>query len=221
VSATLLDESRAERDRALYELADVRAQLERARGDLERTEIRAPFAGHIVQRLASVGEYIGVGENVARLVDTHHKEIALPAPIALSAFVKPGLQIVVRNGGLERSYGVRAVVPVGDAVSRMVEIRLQASDGDWIVGSPVQARLPADNPRTAVAVPRDALVERGGRSYLYRVDDDGVAEQIAVSVTATVGLWVAIADGIATGDRVVVRGGERLAPGQPVQILSP
>ena len=78
VSANLLDESRANRDQALSQLADARAQLERARGNLARTEVRAPFAGHVVRRLASVGEYISVGDDVVRLVDTYRKEIALP-----------------------------------------------------------------------------------------------------------------------------------------------
>lgn len=219
VSANLLDESRALRDQASYQLADARAQLERAQGDLDRTGIRAAFAGHITGRLASVGEYIGVGDDVVRLVDTHRKEIALPAPIALTAFVKPGIEVRVSSGGVERQHEVRTVVPVGDAVSRMVEIRLKASDSDWLVGSPVQVSLPADNPVTAVAVPRDALVERGGQSYLFRISDDGKAEQIIADIESTVGLWVAIADGVEPGDRVVVRGAERLAPGQAVEIM--
>lgn len=218
VSANLLDESRAQREQALYLLADARAQLDRAAGDLERTTIRAAFAGHVVERLASVGEYIGVGEDVVRLVDTYRKEIALPAPIALTAFIEPGLTVRVRNAGVERAHEVRTIVPVGDAVSRMVEVRLKASDSDWLVGSPVQVSLPAGSPSTAIAVPRDALVERGGVSYLFKINDDNTAGQVVAKIQSTVGLWVAIADGIEEGDRVVVRGAERLAPGQAVEI---
>ncbi len=177
------------------------------------------FAGHVVERLASVGEYLSVGDDVVRLVDTYRKEVALPAPIALTAFVRPGMKVLARNGAVAHQLDVRAVVPVGDAVSRMVEIRLKASDSDWLVGSPVQVRLPAADPVTAVAVPRDALVQRGGESYLFRINDDGVAEQIAADIQTTVGLWVAIADGIDAGDQVVVRGAERLAPGQAVEIV--
>lgn len=220
VSANLLDESRAQREQALHQLADARAQLERAEGDLARTKIRAAFAGHVVERLASVGEYIGVGEDVIRLVDTYRKEIALPAPIALTAFVRPGLKVRVTNGGAERELVVRTIVPVGDAISRMVEVRLKANDSDWLVGSPVQVSLPAAEPVTAIAVPRDALVERGAESHLFRINDDGTAEQVTANIQTTVGLWVAIAEGIDPGDQVVVRGAERLAPGQKVEIIS-
>ncbi len=219
-SANLLDESRNNRDQALQQLNDGRAQLERAEGDFARTKIRAAFAGHIVERLASVGEYVGVGDDVLRLVDTHRMEIVLPAPIALTEFIEPGIEVTVRNGKVERQHAVRTVVPVGDAVSRMVEIRLSVADGDWLVGTPVQVSLPSDAPVTAVAVPRDALVERGGQASVYKVADDGTAEQIQANIQSTVGLWVGIAEGVEPGDQVIVRGAERLAPGQPVEIIS-
>lgn len=220
VSATLLDETTAQRDQAAHLLADARSQLERAEGDLERTNIRAAFAGHVTARLASVGEFVDVGEDVLRLVDTHRIEISLPAPIALSAFVRPGLAVRVRSGSAERQHTVRAVVPVGDAVSRMLEIRLSAGDGEWMVGTPVQVSLPGDTPVTTVAVPRDALVERGGETYVYKVNEDGVAEQVNAQIQSTVGLWVGIVDGIEAGDRVIIRGAERLAPGQAVDVIS-
>lgn len=219
-SANLLDESLTNRDQALHQLNDARAQLERAQGDLDRTRIRAAFAGHVTERLASVGEYIAVGEHVLRLVDTHRKEISLPAPIALTKYIRPGMEVAVRNGSAERDHAVRAVVPVGDAVSRMVEIRLDAGDSGWLVGTPVQISLPSDHPVRTIAVPRDALVERGGRAFIYRVNDEGAAEQIAADIQTTVGLWVGIAGGVEAGDRVIVRGAERLAPGQPVEIIT-
>lgn len=218
-SATLLDESRAQRDQVLHQLADARAQLERARGDLARADMRAPFAGHVTQRLASVGEFIAVGEDVVRLVDTHRIEISLPAPIGLTAYLRPGMTVPVEGGHEEREHAVRAVVPVGDAVSRMVEVRLDAGDSDWLVGMPVKVSLPSDTPVTTVAVPRDALVERGGSAFIYRVTDDGSAEQVPADIRSIVGLWVGISSGIEAGDRVIVRGAERLAPGQPVEII--
>jgi len=111
------------------------------------------------------------------------------------------------------------VVPVGDAVSRMVEVRLSAGDREWLVGTPVQVSLPSDAPVSTVAVPRDALVERGSQSYVYKVNSDKTAEQITVQISAVVGLWVGLTGGISVGDKVIVRGAERLSPGQPVEII--
>ncbi|RZV36774.1 MAG: efflux RND transporter periplasmic adaptor subunit [Chromatiales bacterium] len=219
VSKTLLDEARAQREQAQHSLTDAEAALERARANLQRTQIRAAFAGHVVARLASVGEFVNVGEDVIRLVDTHRIEISLPASLALTAYIEPGMDLAVRNNGVERVHPVRTVVPVGDAVSRMVEVRLSAGDGGWLVGTPVKVSLPSDTPAATVAVPRDALVERSGQSFVYKVTEDGTAEQVTVSIRSIVGLWVGIADGVAPGDRVIVRGAERLAPGQAVEVI--
>ena len=219
VSETLLDEARAQRDQAQHSLTNAHAALERARADLERTEIRAAFAGHVVARLASVGEFVDVGEDVLRLVDTHRIEISLPASIALTRFIEPGMRLAVKSGDVTREHVVRTVVPVGDAVSRMVEIRLSAADSEWLVGTPVQISLPSDAPMSTVAVPRDAIVERSGQAFVYKVNGNSVAEQVTVQIRSIVGLWVGIADGISPGDRVIVRGAERLSPGRAVEII--
>ena len=219
ISKTLLDETRAQRAQAEHALADAQAALDFARSNLRRTEIRAAFSGHVSERFASVGEYLGVGENVLRLVDTHRMEVALPAPIAIARYVRPGMAVSVRNDGIELQHEVRTVVPVGDAVSRMVEVRLTVADGDWLVGTPVQVLLPSDEPVTTVAVPRDALVERSGQTYVYRLSDDGSAQQVLIDINTIVGLWVGINGGVAAGDQVVVRGAERLAPGQQVEVI--
>jgi RND family efflux transporter MFP subunit len=218
-SKTLLDESLAQRDQAQHMLSDARASLDRARVELERTEIRAPFAGHVTERLGSVGEYINVGEDVVRLVDTHRIEISLPASIAQSRFIVPGMQVAVQNGTVLKEHPVRTVVPVGDAVSRMVEVRLEVGDGEWLVGTPVVVSMPSGASRSTVAVPRDALVERNGRSFVYKVSGDNTAEQVAIEINAVVGLWVGVANGIDAGDRVIIRGAERIAPGQAVEVI--
>ena len=152
-------------------------------------------------------------------MDTRRLEIALPAPIGLSPFVRPRQPLTVRNDGTTREYPVRTVVPVGDAVSRMVEIRLSAAESDWLVGTPVQVSLPGAEPRHAVAVPRDALVERAGQALIYKVGDDGRAKQVIADIESTVGLWVAVRNDVAAGDRVVIRGAERLMDGQPVEVI--
>ena len=97
--------------------------------------------------------------------------------------LNPGLEVRVRNAGVQRMHTVRTVVPVGDAVSRMVEVRLAAGDSEWLVGTPVQISLPSDEAVSTVAVPRDALVERGRQSYVYKVNNDGTAEQVTVQIS--------------------------------------
>ncbi|WP_417458121.1 efflux RND transporter periplasmic adaptor subunit [Kordiimonas sp.] len=219
-SQAKLQEVTAQRDMLMQEIADAEATLDRAKGDLARAEIRAPFPGHVVQRLANKGEYVNIADPIVRLVDNEHIEVVIPAPIAITPFLKAGDSVAVHDGRTSRMLPIRAVVPVGDMVSRMVEVRLTSKPEFWMVGTPVKVSLPKEEAQEAVAVPRDALILKGGTQYLFKVGADNKAEQITADVQAAIGLWVSLKDGLAEGDKVVIRGGERLMPGQDVMIKS-
>jgi RND family efflux transporter MFP subunit len=221
-SQARLEEVVADLDMLFQDIADAEAVLDRARGDLERTKVRARFSGNIVERLASVGEYISVDEEVLRLVDTHSIEITLPAPIAITPYLSKGMAIAVRNGGLAKMLTVRTIVPVGDILSRQVEVRLSAEAGDWVIGAPVTVSLPRNAPSVQVAVSRDAIIRKGSKLYLYRINGDSKAEQLAVKLEAIDGLWISTTGSdLKAGDKIVLRGGERLQPGQKVLVKAP
>ncbi len=217
-SRARLEEVIARRDMLVHEISDAEAGLDRAQGDLARAEIRAPFPGHVVARIVSKGEYLTVGKEVLRLVDTQNMEIVIPAPLAVARYLKVGSDVTVYEAGGVHVLPIRTVVPVGDSISRMVEVRLSTPAAGWVVGTPVKVSLPKGDAVQAVAVPRDALVLKGSLVFVYKVGEDMTAQQIKADVVATVGLWVSLDGGVAAGDKIVVRGAERLQPGQTVMI---
>jgi hypothetical protein len=78
--------------------------------------------------------------------------------------------------------------------------------------------VPTAKPRKVLAIPRDALVLRRDGTTVYRVDAEGLAQRVPVTTGIAVGPLIEV-DGIQSGDRVVIRGGERLRPGQSVTII--
>ncbi|MBL4787676.1 MAG: efflux RND transporter periplasmic adaptor subunit [Kordiimonadaceae bacterium] len=200
------------------DILEAEAILERAQGDVDRTNIRAPFGGHIVERLAEIGEYQNIGSNVIRLVDTSSVEVSMAAPISIAPYLKAGAAVFATSGADKQALTIRTVVPVGDRISRMMEVRLSLGAGTWIVGSPVRVKLPKGIARNVVAVPRDTLILQGGRATIFKIGEDGKAQQIPIDLRGTVGFWVAAPDGISAGDKIVIRGGERLGPGQEVVV---
>ena len=72
---------------------------------------------------------------------------------------------------------------------------------------------------STLAVPRDALVLRRDSTTVYRISADNTAERIAVETGISSGGWVAVSGDLREGDKVIIRGAERLRPGQPVTIL--
>ena len=72
--------------------------------------------------------------------------------------------------------------------------------------------------KAVVTVPRDAVILRQGASYVMRVKPDNSAERVAVDIGPGHANNVQIGGTLRAGDRIIVRGGERLEPGQAVQV---
>ncbi len=230
VSGQELGEARLRRDMAQQEMEQARVARDQAALRLERASVRAPFAGRVVERLRSPGEFISVGGEVVRVVDTHHMEVRAQAPLAVAAFVRAGQTVTISDSAGDGAAGsntgagrrieskIRTAVPVGDDRSRMMEVRIALDGAPWPVGMPVRVALPQSAPRDAVLVDRDALVVREDGVYVWRVGADGKAERLQVTTGAEQADLVEVIGGVAAGDRVIVRGAERLAPGQTLAV---
>lgn len=213
-----LDEARSQRDMARQELAEAQVALERANYDLDHAEVKSPFPGRIVTRLIEPGEFINRGSAVARVVDTSALEVTAQIPIASVAQLKEGDTVSIEGPGATVSAVVRALVPVGDEVSRSAQLRATLTETAWLIGTAVKVATPNAPPVEVVAVPRDAILLRQDGSAVFRIGEGEIAELVPVTTGLTSGGLVAVMGGLKPGDRVVVRGGETLQPGQKVQI---
>jgi hypothetical protein len=79
--------------------------------------------------------------------------------------------------------------------------------------------IPTSDSRQALTVPRDALVLRPEGQSVFIIDADNMAQQVQVTVGIGQGDRIEILGTVSPGDRVVIRGNERLQPGQPVDIM--
>ena len=217
-AANQLDEARAQLEMSTQEIRRAEIALAQTQRRIGQTRVLTPFPAVVVERLIQVGEFVNRGAQVARLVDTESREIRAQAPLSVAGFVREGLEVSVEHQGREILSPVAHVIPVGDERSRMFEIRIAAKDPAWVVGSPVRVALPSSDPRELVAIPRDALVLRGSEVYVLLVTAENTVEKITVATGAGFGSMVEVIGDVADGDRLVVRGAERLQPGQAVII---
>ena len=212
-----LDEAVVERDVARSELSAARARVGMTAERLKRTRIKAPFDGIVTERVRQGGEWAKSGEAVVRIVDAGALEVQTWIPIAALAFVREGSELALETNPSNITGKVRTIVPVGDNRSRLYDLRLAVGGQSWPVGQDVRVAIPNAAARAVVAIPRDALVLRRGGASVYRVDENDKAERVAVTPGIADGELIEV-DRIRPGDRVVIRGGERLRPGQPVAV---
>ena len=220
ISQTQLDEVKSQLAVLTAQLQQAQVRQRVAQHDLDQTELRAPFAGIVTERLAQRGEYVATGAAIAHLVDTVHVEARVQAPLTLVGLVRPEMELPVKLADRQMKASVRTVVPVGEERSRQFELRLTLANNALSVGTPIEVGLPEREATESLVVPRDAIAVRQDGNYVMRVKPDNTAEKVAVTSVATDGDMVTIRGSVTAGDLVVVHGVERLQHGQKVTVLS-
>lgn len=212
------DQLRSERDALAQDRARSQSLLAQTRHQRAQMTVRAPFSGVVAERMVQRGEYVTGGAAVARVVDTGAQEVRVRAPVDLAKYLAVGTPVQVRVDGKETPHPVSALVPVGDEASRQLELRIALDQQDLPVGSAVEVGMPSAAPRVAVAVPRDAVILRREGDFVMRVGADSKAERLPVQAGTEVGDLVEVSGAVKPGDRLIVRGGERVEPGQRVTV---
>jgi RND family efflux transporter MFP subunit len=220
ISQTQLDEARSQLAVLAAQLQQAQVRQRLAQHELSQAELRAPFPGVVTERFAQRGEYVMTGAAIARLVDTTHLEARAQAPLAFVDLVEPSMSLPVKAGNQSWQASVRAIVPVGTERARQFELRVTLEQSAVLsVGSAVEVGLPEAAAVKALVVPRDAVLIRQDGSYLMRVRSDGTAERVVVTAEAAGSGRVTVRGAVNAGDVIVVRGLERLQPGQRVYII--
>ena len=207
--------------------AFTQAQIARDRTQIQlaKTQIKAPFDGTVVERLQQVGEFSQIGGQVLRLVNMDDLEIQVQAPLTAAKFVKVGQQVLVKDRQQQLTTAVRTLVPVGDIRSRMMEIRVElgvkTDENRWPVGSAVRVALPDSEYHQAVTVHRDALILRQEDIYVFVVDHEDNARRVTVTTGTGFNDFIEVKGEVYADDTVIVRGAERLQPGQKVRYEKP
>ena len=194
------------------------AQLGQAKVAMWVTDIRAPFDGIVTEKLRNIGERLNVADEVLRLVDPTSIEVVARAPLNTVNYIKIGDVFEMHNDFRKSDGTVRTVVPFGNPQSHMFEVRLNVDPELWTVGESVRLSMPTAEAKEVLTVPRDALVLRREGTFVYRIDEELVAEQVGVLTGLGAGDLIEVIGDIKAGDRIVTRGAERLASGMRVQI---
>lgn len=187
---------------------------------LDRSEIRAPFSGIVLEVNTIPGAFIQAGTPLVRLLDTDAFEVQANVPSRYTAFLQPGQQVQASSEtGASFTLNLRAVLPVENPSSRTRPVLFAAPElsamGGAAVGQSLTVDIPVGEARDVLSVPKDALVQaRGGWTVFVAAEDE--AQPRTVTLGVPLGDRYEVVSGLQEGDLVVVRGNERLRPGQAI-----
>lgn len=188
--------SEAQLKEALAALEAARAELTRARLDLEYMAIRAPFDGALQARAVEIGDFVQSGDPVATFVD--NRTIVVSAD--LSEF-DAGLVDVGDPGSAALATGelvhgtIRYVAPVADAATRTfaVELEVDNQDGRLRAGGTAELRIPAETVLAHRISPSLLSLDDAGNVGVKIVNDSGEVEFVEadIAIAEANGIWVA------------------------------
>ncbi|HAD86817.1 MAG TPA: efflux RND transporter periplasmic adaptor subunit [Rhodospirillaceae bacterium] len=231
-SQARLDDKRQEVAVAKAEIAVARGQAESAKASLSLAEINlsyadviAPYDGVVSRRHTEAGAFVNLGDPLVTLIDDGNLEIEADVPARNVSGLTPGVQVnATLSLGNTMSAKVRAVVPDENPQTRTRTVRFTvatASGSDGIAANQsVTLSIPATRKETVTTVHKDAVLNRMGKTVVF-LHEDGKAVVRPVRLGEAVGSRLIVVSGLAAGDLVVVRGNERLRPGQAISFTPP
>lgn len=202
------------------------ADLRLAEIDLRLAEVRAPYDGVIIERHTQRGAFVNTGDPVVTMVNDQDLEIAAEVPSNRVAGLTPGRSVRVSFGaGQTVDAFVRAVIPEENGLTRTRSVRFTLALDDLLsdrelplaANQSVTVEVPVGTIRNVVSVHKDAVIPRGNSSMVF-VAEDGKAQPRPVKLGGSVGARFIVLEGLSVGDQTIVRGNERLRPGQAITI---
>ncbi|MCE7974263.1 MAG: efflux RND transporter periplasmic adaptor subunit [Leptolyngbya sp. PLA1] len=205
---------------ARAEAASAQADVSLARERLSQRSVVAPFAGRVVRKAREVGEWVGEGEAIAELVSLEELEARFDLPETLAAGVIEGstpVRVRVKALGADLSGTISSVMPDVDTRSRLVPVRvlLANADGRLRPGMSVTGLVGTGSRAPSLTIHKDAILRDDAGEFIYW-SPGGSAVPARIRTLFAVGDRVAVSAQIPPGADVIVKGNERVFPGQPV-----
>ena len=246
----LLNSSKAASDLALRkpqvleayaQLEFAKADLEKRQGDLDRTQIRAPYDGLVREKLADIGQFVNAGSPIAATFAIDVAEIRLPLPdkelpfleldnVVFEAGEGPKVNVSAVIGGQVNFWDGRIVRTEGvfDEKSRVLYVVAQIGDpynrlnSRWTqplrMGTFVKARIAGSDLDDVVRLPRSVL---RGNSRVWTVTDENTLKPVEVSIVRSDEKYVFIASGLLDGQLICTTLLDNPLPGTPVRYELP
>ena len=244
VSEDTVEANRSRVRIALAQVAQNEADLHFSQASLANTQIRAPFTGVVVKKMAEVGESVapippGVNISTASgaivaLADLDTLEVeadVAEANVAKLSANQPAEATVEAFPDRRYKSVLRQIIPTADRTKATVQVKVTILDKDKDLKPEMSAKVTFLEPqkqkgesvKTPVApmvtVPKDAVATRDGKSVVFEIRE-GKAKTRLVTLGMERQGQVVIREGLSGGETLILRPGEAVKDGAAVKVKS-
>jgi len=190
---------------------------------MQRTGVRAPFDGVVVERKASVGDTVQVGKELVKVIDPRSMRFEGLVSADRMSELKVGQNVSFRVNGfaLGDFVGkVRRIDAAANATTRQVEVIVAFADAaaaPRVAGLFAEGRVESGS-KQGLMLPENAVVRAGDSAHVWRIGD-GKLSKVPVKLgerDARRGEWLVLS-GLSGGERLLRNPGSAVSDGQPFE----
>ena len=199
------------------------AALQKARENRRYASLIADTEGVIVGTFADVGQTAAAGQKVLTIAQLDAREAVIDIPNALARGLKTGAayQVVWQaNLAITATGTVREIAPEADTATRTRRIRIALDHPveAFRLGSTITARGAAASGGLPISIPLSALLERDGRTWVWRVDSGAkTVNAVEVTILSKDETRAVVSKGVVAGDKIAVAAVHTLTEGQQIR----
>jgi membrane fusion protein (multidrug efflux system) len=228
------DNAEAAADSAKAAVMQAKANLVVAEYDLKKTRVTAPISGQIGKTSAHIGDYVSPSKGAL-------SKIVQVDPIRISFPLTDRAYVAWRSAqlkGVAPDYRLRLLLPDGseytglgewafddntmskEAATIIMRLKFPNPDRMLIPNSYVTLLVDYKTPPKFPSVPQQAIFDlaTGSRTVWVLKEDNTVEQRVIQTREANEG-WVPVEDGLKIGEKIIVSGISKLAPGMKVTVV--
>ena len=215
--------SLAKLDSIEAQLKDLEAQVSEAKLALSRTEIAAPISGRVNEIETRLGDFVAVGDPVARILqlDPVKVTVGVPESDVAAIFDLDEAEVIIDALNKRRVKGRKIYLsrqPRTLARLYDLELRVPNPDSRILPGMFARAELVKAVFKRALAIPLYAVITQSEDRFVF-VEKDGRAQRRNIQLGILVGWQVQVTSGLKPGERAIVVGHRFLDNGQAVKVI--
>lgn len=204
-------------------VAQAQAQVDRAAQAVKDATVTAPVSGVVTQKSLSEGALASSSTPIVTISSTDVK-VEIPVEETQVTNMKVGQDAVVTGAALgmqQIDAAVSSIAPSGDSKNRTFSVDVSPKQQTEVLlpGMFVKVSINVLQHPDVLAVPKAAVVQRGGKPFVFVVQNDQ-AKQMPVTVGLSNDTMIEIASGLPSGARVVVQGQQDLTDGDRVTVVA-
>lgn len=205
-----------------HRVAELQAEIAQNNLEISRARILAPFSGQITQRMVNTGARVRTLEALFNIAAFSPLQADVHLSERDTRMVRPNQTAVVHLGSDESitvNGKVERISPVVDQASGTVKVTVSLANAPGFrPGSFVRVDILSDTKSGALLIPKRAVLEEDGQSYVFVVTGDS-AKRTKIELGYTNEGMVEVRSGLQSGQKIVVAGQGGIKEGSKIKVI--